>query len=69
MAADRKTPDDGGDSEVKFTPPSYALKAKAPLGKNDLGSILTEADQGIADMSKDYLEYAREGNYSTRSDN
>ncbi len=60
MAADKKTPDDSGDHEVSFTPPSYALKAKAPRGKKDLGSILIEADQGIAEMSKDYLEYARE---------
>ena len=60
MAAEKRTPDDGADNEVKFTPPSFALKAKAPPSKNDLGSILLEADQGIADMSKDYLDYARD---------
>ena len=30
MAADKKTPDGAGEYEVEYTPPSYALKAKAP---------------------------------------
>ncbi len=46
--------------EVSFTPPSSALKAKAPRSTKDLGSILYEADWEIAEMSKDYLKYARE---------
>ena len=60
MAAEKKTPNDGGNNDVKFTPPSYALKAKAPRGKKDLGSVLLDADQGLTEMSEDYLDYARE---------
>ena len=60
MAADKKTPDGAGEYEVEYTPPSYALKAKAPRSKKDLGEMLIEADQGLAEMSKDYIDYARE---------
>ena len=60
MAADKKTPDGGEGYEVEFTPPSHMLKAKATRSTKDLRSILIEADQGIAELSKDYLEYARE---------
>ena len=60
MAADKKTPDGAGEYEVEVTPPSYALKAKAPRSKKDLDSILVEVDRELAAMSKDYLEYARE---------
>jgi len=60
MAADKKTPDGAGEYEVEYTPPSYALKAKAPRSKKDLGEMLIEADRGLAEMSTDYLDYARE---------
>ncbi len=60
MDVENKTPRDEKDFEVQFTRPSYALKAKAPRSNKDLGSILIEADQGITEMSKEYLAYARE---------
>lgn len=60
MAAKEKTPDDGADNDVSFTPPSFALKAKVPVSNKKLSSVLAGADQGIVDMSGDYLESARQ---------
>lgn len=57
MAVETKKPE---NIEVKFTPPSYALKAKAPRSDKDLDSILIEVEQGFAEMAGDYLDYARQ---------
>ncbi len=60
MATDEsKTPDKEDDTKVEFTPPSYALKAKAPPSDKDLETVQAQVEQHITETSGDYLDYAK----------
>lgn len=45
---------------VKLTPPSYALKSRAPATKRDLSDALNAADQAVVALASEYEEWVRE---------